>query len=125
MSIGRSGDATNRVTTITDALNQITTFTYDPANENLLTVTAPLNRVTTIAYNSFGQPFSVQGSIATEPPTIFAYDTNGNLITVMNAKNQTATYMYDLTDRLKTRADALNRTETYQYDIAATSRDNE
>ncbi len=48
--------------------------------------------------------------------TKFTYDTNGNLLTVTDAKNQTTTYTYDEMDRLKTRTDALSRTESYQYD---------
>jgi RHS repeat-associated protein len=50
--------------------------------------------------------------------TAFAYDPNGNLLTVTDAKNQTTTYTYDNMDRLATRKDALNRTETYAYDLA-------
>ena len=57
MSIGRSGEATDRVMKITDALNQVTEFTYDPANGNLRTVKEPLNQVTTTGYNNVGQWF--------------------------------------------------------------------
>lgn len=64
---------TEIATTVTDTLNQVTEFTYDPANGNLLAVKDPLNHVTTIAYNSVGQPVSVQGPIPPEPPTTFAY----------------------------------------------------
>ena len=68
MSIEVCVGATDSVTTITDALNQVTAFGYDLANGNLLTVTDPLNHVTTIAYNSFGQPVSVQGPISLNRP---------------------------------------------------------
>jgi RHS repeat-associated protein len=51
--------------------------------------------------------------------TGFAYDPNGNLLTLTDAKNQVTTYTYDTMDRLATRKDALNRTESYQYDLAS------
>ncbi|HNV26794.1 MAG TPA: RHS repeat protein [Nitrospira sp.] len=53
-----------------------------------------------------------------EPPTTFAYDPNGNLLTVTDAKNQITTYTYDNMARLKMRADALNRGEIYGYDFS-------
>jgi YD repeat-containing protein len=40
----------NRITKITDALNQITRFTYNPANGDLLTVADPRNQTTMVAY---------------------------------------------------------------------------
>jgi len=95
----------NRVAKITDALNHVTEFTYDSANGNLLTVKDPLTHLTTIAYNTFGQPTSVQGPIATEPPTTFAYDTNGNLITTTDPLGNTTHRVYDAVSRLTSLTD--------------------
>jgi len=67
----------NRLTKITDVLNQITRFTYDPATGNLLTATDPLNHTTTVGYNAFGQPISVTDALA--HTTTFEYDAVGNL----------------------------------------------
>jgi RHS repeat-associated protein len=106
----------NRVTTITDALNQITEFTYDPANGNLLTVKDPLNHVTTITYNAFGQPTSVQGPIATEPPTTFAYDTNGNLITTTDPLGNATQRAYDQVSRLVNLTDPRQLQTQFRYD---------
>lgn len=106
----------NRVKKITDALNQITEFTYDPANGNLLTVKDPRNQVTTIAYNTFGQPLSVQGPIATEPPTTFAYDTNGNLVTTTDPLGNATQRIYDAVSRLTALTDPRGLQTQFRYD---------
>lgn len=108
--------AFNRVKKITDALNHITEFTYDPANGNLLTVKDPRNQVTTIAYNTFGQPLSVQGPIATEPPTTFAYDTNGNLITTTDPLGNATQRVYDAVSRLTSLTDPRGLSTQFRYD---------
>ena len=106
----------NRVTTITDALNHITAFSYDPANGNLLSVTDPRNQVTTIADNSVGQPTSVQGPIATEPPTTFTYDTNGNLITTTDPLGNATQRTYDAVSRLTALTDPRGLQTQFRYD---------
>ena len=106
----------NRVKKITDALNQVTEFTYDPANGNLLTVKDPRNQVTTIAYNTFGQPTTVQGPIATEPPTTFAYDTNGNLITTTDPLGNATQRAYDTVSRLTALTDPRGLQTQFRYD---------
>ena len=106
----------NRVTKITDAVEQVTEFTYDNTNGNLLTVKDPLTHVTTIAYNSFGQPTSVQGPIATEPPTTFAYDTNGNLITTTDPLGNATQRTYDAVSRLTSLTDPRGLSTQFRYD---------
>jgi len=106
----------NRATKITDALNHITAFTYDPANGNLLTVQDPLNHVTSITYNGFGQPFSVQGPIATEPPTTFAYDAVGNLITTTDPLGNATQRTYDVVSRLLSLSDPRGLVTQFRYD---------
>ncbi|MFO0699952.1 MAG: RHS repeat-associated core domain-containing protein [Nitrospira sp.] len=105
----------NKVTKITDALNQVTEFTYDNANGNLLTTKDPLNHVTAMAYNSFGQVTSVQGPIATEPPTTFAYDTNGNLITVTDPVGNSTQKAYDAVSRLTSVTDPRGLQTLFRY----------
>ena len=106
----------NRVTTITDALNQVTEFTYDPANGNLLAVKDPLNHVTTIGYNNVGQPTSVQGPIATEPLTTFAYDVHGNLLTTTDPLGNQTQRTYDVVSRLLSLTDPRRLVTQFRYD---------
>ena len=106
----------NRVKKITDALNHITEFTYDTNNGNLLTVKDPRNQVTTISYNTFGQPLSVQGPIATEPPTIFTYDTNGNLATTTDPLGNQTQRVYDAVSRLTSLTDPRGLSTLFRYD---------
>ncbi|MCC6964953.1 MAG: hypothetical protein IT391_01545, partial [Nitrospira sp.] len=106
----------NHVTKITDALTHVTEFTYDPANGNLLTTTDPLNHTTTITYNAFGQPTSVQGPIASEPPTTFAYDTNGNLITTIDPLGNQTQRVYDAVSRLVNLTDPRQLQTQFRYD---------
>lgn len=106
----------NRVKKLTDALNQVTEFTYDPATGNLLTVKDPLHQVTTIAYNPVGQPTSVQGPIATEPPTTFAYDTNGNLLTTTDPLGNATQRAYDAVSRLTALTDPRGLSTQFRYD---------
>jgi RHS repeat-associated protein len=106
----------NRVTKITDALNHVTEFTYDPANGNLLMTKDPLNHVTTITYNAFGQPTSVQGPIASEPPTTFTYDSTGNLQTTTDPLGNATQRAYDAVSRLTSLTDPRQLQTLFRYD---------
>jgi YD repeat-containing protein len=85
-------------------------------NGNLLTVKDPRNQVTTIAYNTFGQPLSVQGPIATEPPTTFSYDANGNLITTTDPLGNATQRVYDAVSRLTNLTDPKGLQTQFRYD---------
>jgi len=106
----------NRVTKITDALAQVTRFAYDPSNGNLLSTTDPLNHQTTISYNEFGQPTAVQGPIATDPPTTFAYDTNGNMAATIDPLGNKTQRLYDAVSRLIALTDPRGKSTQFQYD---------
>jgi len=131
-----SYNAVGQPISVTDALNQTTTFDYnsvgnliattDPlgnrtlraydAASRLITITDPRGKTTQFTYDALNRVTQIQDAI--NGLTTFTYDPNGNLLTVTDAKNQTTTYTYDNMDRLATRKDALNRTETHEYDLA-------
>lgn len=106
----------SRVTKVTDALNQVTQFTYDSNNGNLLTVKDPLNHTTTMTYNAFGQPLTVQGPIPSEPPTTFAYDSNGNLIVTTNPLGNQTQRIYDVVSRLTSLINPRGFQTQFRYD---------
>lgn len=75
----------------------------------------PLTHVTTIGYHEFGQPTSVQGPIATEPPTTFAYDTNGNLITATDPLGNATQRTYEAVSRLTSLTDPRGLQTQFRY----------
>ncbi len=110
------GTPFNLRTKIIDEFNQVTEFAYDSANGNLLTTTDPLLHTTTRTYNTFGQLATVQGPIATEPPTIFTYDAHGNLIATRDPLGHATGYEYDAVSRLITLTDSRGFARQTQYD---------
>jgi YD repeat-containing protein len=84
-------------TTVTNALSQATTCTYD-ANGNVLIVTDANSKVTTYVYNNRDQLASVTD--AASGVMSFTYDAVGNLLTKTNPRSKTTTYAYDNLSRL-------------------------
>jgi RHS repeat-associated protein len=86
------GGGTNKLTSLTDAKGQTTSYQYDLAG-HLTQETDPLSK-----------------------NTIYGYDTVGNMVTRTDANNSTITYSYDALKRLtkKTYPDA--STVNYNYD---------
>jgi RHS repeat-associated protein len=58
----------------------------------------------------------VQGPIATEPPTTFAYDTNGNLITTTDPLGNATQRAYDQVSRLVNLTDPRQLQTQFRYD---------
>jgi RHS repeat-associated protein len=122
------------VTSKTDALNHVTTFTYD-ANGNpltdtdetgtisytyngfaeVLTRTDQLNGVTTNTYDSQGNLLALTNALG--KTTTFTYDARGLLLTVTDARGKATTFTYDGSGNLVTRNDALNHDTQFAYDV--------
>jgi RHS repeat-associated protein len=85
-------DASNRVTTIADALTRAETWTWDSAN----------NRTAVTDRNDHA--------------TQFTYDASGNLTRTVDALNGQTSATYDLQNHPLTRTDANNHTTQYSYD---------
>lgn len=92
-----SYDTVNRVTTITDALSQVTKMTYDTAGQ--------LTRLELPPAQS-GEPTQ---------NIYYTYNANGDLLTVKDASNAVATYEYDTNGDLTLQRDPAGNTITRTY----------
>ena len=121
------------VTSMTDALNHVTSFTYD-ANGNQLTETDPTGTVN-YTYNGFGEMltrtnqlggittnvYDVLGNLQTTTnalgkTTSLTYDGHGLPLSVTDARGKIATFTYDAAGNLIRRTDALNHSTGFAYD---------
>ncbi len=106
-------DALDRITLLTDAINGVTQFGYDP-NSNLLTVTDAKSQQTVYTPNNMNRTTSRKDPLLRTET--YTYDNNGNLATVLDRKSQTTTYTYDPLNR-RTKATFHDGTSTnYTYD---------
>jgi len=108
--------ASSNVMTITDPTNQITRFEYEPMFNRVTKLTDSLHHMTTIAYNPVGQPTSVQGPIASDPPTTLAYDSSSNLLTTTDPLGNATQRAYDAVSRLTSLTDPRNLLTLFRYD---------
>jgi RHS repeat-associated protein len=106
-------DALDRITLLTDAINGVTQFGYDP-NSNLLTVTDAKSQQTVYTPNNMNRTTSRKDPLLRTET--YTYDNNGNLATVLDRKSQTTTYTYDSLNR-RTKATFQDGSSTnYTYD---------
>ena len=88
-----SYDSSFRIVALTDAIGQVTTFTYGLANDNLkiTQITDPFGRFTTFSYNASNELSQITDCIGLTSQ--FAYDTNG-LIQAMTTPYGTSSFAY-------------------------------
>jgi RHS repeat-associated protein len=123
-----------RITKITDALNNITTVTFDADGRRTSIIDANQHE-TRFDYDVRHHPvkttyadgttmlkaYDAVGRISSETDqagktTRFTYDDVGNLSMVTDALNQTTTYGYDALNNLLAITDGLGRTMRFEYD---------
>lgn len=80
----------------------------------VLSVTDPLNEQTSFVYDGFNDVTSTTDPMGNQ--TSFGYDGNGNLTSVTDANKNTTSYTYDNMDHRSTRTDPLGNSESFQYD---------
>lgn len=120
-------DAYNRVLTIKDPLNRVTTNNYVPIGKTSSWITTstlpfytllPSGKQTTFYYDANWRKTRVQQAPGTsdEASTYFTYDNLGNQLTMKDPRGNVTTNVYDARNRLISNADALNHATTFTYD---------
>ncbi len=98
-----------------DALNRLTTYTFDHNNRQL-SITDAEGHVSSQTYNDVGQKGSLtDGNGST---TQYTYDELGKLASVINALGETTSYTYDLNGNTLTQKDGRGYVTSYEYNIA-------
>jgi RHS repeat-associated protein len=123
----------NKVTSMTDPLGKVTTYTYD-GHANLLTLKDPMSRQISYGYDSYGEKTSVTDpsgdtthynysngflSTSTDPmgrTTTYVNDGVGRTISITTPLYQTTQYQFDPLNKITTAIDAAGNTTSYLYD---------
>jgi RHS repeat-associated protein len=111
-------DGGNRVLTTTDPVGNTTTSTYD-AGGRLSTQTEPAGNSKTLTYDALGRLTKITHGVGTSllvsaGTVIYAYDANGNRITM--ADSGSTAYTYDAVNRLTSVTFPGGRVVGYTYD---------
>jgi YD repeat-containing protein len=109
-------DAYGDVLTVTDGLNDITTFTYD-GNGNLLTTKDALGNISSNQYDA--DDHLIQTTDATGHVVSYSYDAIGRVLTRTvdpSGLNLKTSYAYDGEGRQLSITDPMNSVTTYAYD---------
>ena len=109
-------DGSNRVYTITDALNNVTQFTYDTVN--LKTSVLAGGQTTVYAYNASGQLLSVTAPAVNgvSPVTQYAYNASGEVVTATDADGRITSMAYDAAGNQVSVLDGAGNLTTRVYD---------
>jgi YD repeat-containing protein len=109
-------DGQLRLETVSDALGQVTTFSYEMVTDprKITRVTDPFGRTAVLTYNPSGQLASIQDAIGLQ--SSFAYGP-GNFINSLATPYGTTTFVYgeNATSRWLTATDPLGQTEKIEY----------
>ncbi|MGH9928987.1 MAG: DUF6765 family protein [Pyrinomonadaceae bacterium] len=102
------------VTSKTDALGHVTSYTLD-GKGNPLTLTDATGTVA-VTYNQFGDPLTLTDQL--NGTTTNTYDAQGNLLTTKDALNATTSFTYNSRGQVLTATDARGKVTTSSYDAS-------
>ncbi len=105
-------DSSGRLQTLTDAMNNKWSYSYN-LTTNTTTTTNPDTGVVTETNDSFGKPLTVTDPL--NQTTTYAYDTNESLISMTDPLTKTTTYTYDANGLQTSVTDPLQHTSTKTY----------
>ncbi|WP_141753345.1 DUF4214 domain-containing protein, partial [Duganella sp. HH101] len=111
-----------KIETVTDGLGQVTRFAYGPQQT---TVTDPLGNNTVYTYDAAGQllsasapPTLLNGATVPAQVTTFAYDANGNVLSITDPRGKKTAYDYDANGNRIRETNAAGDITTRTYDPA-------
>jgi len=111
-------DNAHRLTRITNALGEYINYTLDALGDrtvsNIYTSGATLKRKHTATFDALGRILTDVGGMS--QTTKYAYDVDGNAITVTDPKNHVAHQTFDALNRLSTHKDPYTHVTTTTYD---------
>jgi len=107
-------DALYDLSSVSNALSQITTLTNYDANGRPGTLTNPNGLITTLTFDARGR---LTSRVTGGETTGYSYDGAGNLITVSLPSGATYTYTYDAAHRLTRITDNLGNHVNYTLDV--------
>jgi len=103
----------NLVSSITDALGDVTNFTYDTKG-NLTMITDALGNNHSFTYDQYGNV--ITETDARGNTTKYTYDAYGDVLQKIDALGNKTVMTYDIDGNLLSLKDALNHTTSFQYD---------